>query len=170
MDVAVEQGPRYGADAPSFDDLWHALRLPMLQLAVLLIDSRDVAEEVVQDAFAALHKHSPVGNPAAYLRTSVVNGCRSVLRRRRVARAHVPFWERPGAGADEALLLAEEHRAVAVALRRLPGRQREVLVLKYWAGLDDDAIAAELGVSLGTVRSCASRGRAAIAAMLEVRS
>jgi RNA polymerase sigma factor (sigma-70 family) len=164
-DVELLESPeRMGrvTSSPDFDELWARLRLPMLQLAVLLVDDRAAAEDVVQDAFAGLHRHLPVESPAAYLRASVLNGCRSVLRRRRLARAHLPLVDRPGAGADEALTVAEEHRAVTRAMSRLPRRQREVLVLKYWAGLSDPEIAAELRVSLGTVRSCASRARATL--------
>lgn len=167
----LETAERMGrvTTSPGFDEIWARLRLPMLQLAVLLVDDRAAAEDVVQDAFTGLHRHLPVDNPSAYLRASVLNGCRSVLRRRRLARAHVPLVDRPGAGPDEALAVAEEHRAVTDAIGRLPRRQREVLVLKYWAGLSDAEIASELRVSLGTVRSSASRARTALGIQLEAQ-
>jgi RNA polymerase sigma factor (sigma-70 family) len=69
-------------------------------------------------------------------------------------------------GADDRLLLAEEHREVIAALRRLPARQREVIVLRYWSELTEQQIASTLGISLGAVKSSASRGRDAIATML----
>jgi len=65
------------------------------------------------------------------------------------------------------VLLAEEHREVLTALHRLPARQREVIVLRYWAELPEAQIATALGISLGAVKSSASRGRDAIAAMLD---
>jgi RNA polymerase sigma-70 factor (sigma-E family) len=152
--------------------LFHAHRLPMVRLARLLVDDLETAEDVVQDAFSALHRRwASIAEPEAaigYLRTSVVNGSRSVLRRRRTAHAYIwPEIDRaPGDGADAGVLLHEEHREVLDALRRLPSRQREVIVLRYWAQLTEAEIAATLGISVGAVKSTASRGRDAIAALL----
>src|SRR6476469_8074267 len=123
--------------------LFRAHRLHLVRLALLLVDDLETAEDVVKDAFTALHRRweSIAEREAAfgYLRTSVVNGSRSVLRRRRTARAH-PWPDAGGWRADDAdagLLLAEEHSEVLVALRRLPSRQREVIVLRYWAELTE---------------------------------
>ncbi len=152
--------------------LFRAHRLAMVRLARLLVDDRETAEDVVQDAFGALHRRwaALASDDAAlgYLRTSVVNGSRSVLRRRRTVRRH----PQPAADAltaepaDGRVLLAEEHRDVLAALRALPTRQREVIVLRYWAELPEAQIAATLGISVGAVKSSASRGRDAIAAVL----
>ena len=152
--------------------LFRSHRLPLVRLARLLVDDLETAEDVVQDAFSALHRRwGSIAEPNAalgYLRTSVVNGSRSVLRRRRTARAYVwPDDERLSAdSADAGLLVGEEHRAVLSALQRLPSRQREVIVLRYWAELTEAEIAATLGISVGAVKSTASRGRDAIAAQL----
>ncbi|ARQ69474.1 RNA polymerase sigma factor [Streptomyces marincola] len=161
------------ARRPDIDDLYHHSRLDLVRLALFLVDDVPTAEDVVQDAFAALlRRHGPeldaVDAPEAYLRTSVVNAARSVLRRRRTVRAHVP--ERPGHGpsADEYVLLREEHRTVLHALRRLTRRQREVLVLRYWSGLTEIQIADTLGLSPGTVKSTASRALTALRRHLEV--
>lgn len=152
--------------------LYRSHRLAMVRLARLLVDDLETAEDVVQDAFAALHRRwGSVSTPDAalgYLRTSVVNGSRSVLRRRRTLRAN-PWPDATGWRGDDAdarVLLEEEHREVLVALRKLPGRQREVIVLRYWAELTEAEIATTLGISVGAVKSSASRGRDAIAAML----
>jgi RNA polymerase sigma-70 factor (sigma-E family) len=150
--------------------LFREHRLYLVRLALLLVDDRETAEDVVQDAFAALHRrwHSIATPDAAlgYLRTSVVNGARSVLRRRRTARAY--RWPAAASvdAADAGPLLAEEHREVLAALRKLPARQREVIVLRYWGELPEAEIAAALGISVGAVKSSASRGRDAIAALL----
>ena len=176
-------GPRWSLARPAatqdsvdadrrIEHLFRAHRLAMVRLAMLLVDDRETAEDVVQDAFAALHRRWAVlsSEDAAlgYLRTSVVNGSRSTLRRRRTVRRNPP----PAAStmiadaADRDLLLAEEHREVLTALHQLPARQREVIVLRYWAELTEAQVAATLGISLGAVKSSASRGRDAIAARL----
>jgi RNA polymerase sigma factor (sigma-70 family) len=101
----------------------------------------------------------------------VVNGARSVLRRRQVARRHLRVAEPDeGPAADLALLLDEEHRQVVEALRTLPRRQREVLVLRYWSELSESEIAATLGIARGTVKSSASRGLSALEKRLGARS
>jgi len=152
--------------------LFASHRLTMVRLAVLLVDDRETGEDVVQDAFAALHRRWPAlaDREAAisYLRSCVLNGSRSVLRRRRTVRRN----PQPDAGAltvepaDGRLMQAEEHRAVLAALHRLPRRQREVIVLRYWSELPEAQIATELGISLGAVKSNAFHGRQAIAAAL----
>ncbi len=160
------------ADPAGVERLYRGQRLSMVRLALLLVDDRETAEDVAQDAFAALHRHWPAlaseDAALAYLRRCVVNGARSVLRRRRTVRRH-PQPDEASLTADSAdrrVLLAEEHREVIAALRRLPTRQREVIVLRYWSELTEPQIAHALGISVGAVKSMASRGRAAIAATL----
>src|SRR5690349_8998392 len=148
-------------------DLYRAQRLPLLRLAVLLTDDTGTAEDVVQDAFVALQRRWHAVDPAAatgYLRTSVVNGVRTLYRRRRVARRHLSVAgpEDDAPSADLAVLLTEDQREVVAALRTLPRRQREVLVLRYWSELSEAEIAAALGIARGTVKSSASRGLAAL--------
>jgi len=151
-------------------------RLAMVRLAVLLVDDLPTAEDVVQDAFAALHRNWPRlhDRDAAigYLRTSVINGSRSVLRRRRTVRLHpvADDTRLTAEGSDHGALLADEHRRVVAALRELPARQREVIVLRYWSALTETEIAKSLGISVGSVKSAASRGRDALAAILESES
>jgi len=152
-----------GADvqAPTFEQLFHTQRLPLVRLAVLLVDEQPLAEDIVQEAFAELHaRWSRLTDPhkaLAYLRTSVVNRSRSALRRRRTARAYVPPHEAPVDSPEAELVLAEDQRAVLVAVRRLPERQRQVLVLRYWSEMSEAEIADALGISRGTVKSTASR-------------
>ena len=169
-----------GAGEPKLVELYHHRRLALVRLAVLLVDDLPTAEDVVQDAFAAAYRRhgaglSGVENPDAYLNTAVVNAARSVLRRRRTFRATLPALSALSAQprvehappTDENLLIAEEHREVLAALRRLPQRQREVLVLRYWSGLSEAQIAESLDISRGTVKSTASRGLAALEKLLE---
>jgi RNA polymerase sigma-70 factor (sigma-E family) len=146
--------------------LYRSHRLGLLRLAVLLIDDPAAAEDVVQDAFLALQRRWHAVDPAAaagYLRTSVVNGARTLHRRRRVARRHLLAAVLDDApSADLAVLLSEEHRQVVDGMRKLPRRQREVLVLRYWSELSEAEIAAALGVARGTVKSSASRALSAL--------
>ncbi|MER6100072.1 sigma-70 family RNA polymerase sigma factor [Streptomyces sp. NPDC001728] len=170
---SYEDEPAYGHEPPpTLTELYRARRLDMVRLALFLVDDLHTAEDVVQDAFTALcrtHGTSLGGlqDPGAYLHTAVVNAARSVLRRRRTARAYTP--PHPGAGApvDEGLLLAEEHRHVLDALAQLTRRQREVLVLRYWSELTEAQIARTLGLSRGTVKSTASRALDALEKKLE---
>jgi RNA polymerase sigma-70 factor (sigma-E family) len=149
-------------------------RLPMIRLAAFLCGDVHAAEEIVQDAFIGLQRHwtrlDSAQAAVGYLRASVVNGTRNLYRRRDVVRRHLRVAE-PVAGpaADFALHLAEEHRDVLLALRRLPSRQREVLVLRYWSELSEAEIAAALGISRGTVKSTASRALDALEQMLKER-
>ncbi|GHB46537.1 RNA polymerase sigma24 factor [Streptomyces xanthochromogenes] len=157
-----DDGARDEEPAPNLTELYLARRLDMVRLALFLVDDLPTAEDVVQDAFAALCRSYGTSlhglqDPAAYLRTAVVNAARSVLRRRRTSRAYTPPHQGAGAPVDERLLLAEEHRQVLDAMALLTQRQREVLVLRYWSELTEAQIAETLGLARGTVKSTASR-------------
>ncbi|MFI0451515.1 SigE family RNA polymerase sigma factor [Actinomadura sp. 6N118] len=133
----------------------------LVRTAVLLTNDDELAEEVVQEAFLGLHRRwrrkGAPESPEAYLRTSVVNGCRSALRRRKVAANAKVLRPVPDVSAEAAVLLHEEQAEVLAAMERLTPRQREVLVLRFFLDLDDHAIAATLEVSRGTVSSTISR-------------
>ncbi|MEW2412778.1 sigma-70 family RNA polymerase sigma factor [Streptomyces sp. NPDC046866] len=167
-------GPGGDATRPTVSQLYHAHRLPMVRLAVLLVDDLATAEDVVQDAFTALYRRhgehvAEVDNALGYLRTAVVNTSRSVLRRRRTARAWTPPAVADVPSAEEHVVLDEAHREVLAALGRLTPRRRQVLVLRYWAELSEAEIAATLGISRGAVKSNASRALDALERILEGR-
>lgn len=132
------------------EDLYRREWAPLVRTALVLIGSMAQAEEIVQDAFLALQTtHSPVANPGGYLRTSVVNACRSVHRHRVVVdRTVIPA---PGPVVDQPDELAD-------ALRQLPWRQQAALVLRYHLDLPESEIAAALGCRPSTVRSLVKRG------------
>ena len=158
-----------------FDELYRAQWWPMLRLATGLVDSKGAAEDVVQDAFVALYRRwsslRDVAAAVGYLRTSVVNGSRSALRRRMTARRHLhSVAEPPAEGADASSVLAAEHQIVVRALAGLGDRQREVLVLRYLSGLRDAEIAEATGLTEAGVRSAASRGLAALRVSLKEHS
>jgi len=147
-------------------DLYRDHRTRMVRLAGLLVDDPNTAEDVVQEAFAGLHRHwSGLRDEEAaigYLRTAVVNGSRSVLRRRRTARDYVPPHQVNARSAESLAMLTAEHQAVVDALATLPPRQREVLVLRYYGGLSEAEIAEATGITRGTVKSTASRALDAV--------
>jgi RNA polymerase sigma-70 factor (sigma-E family) len=154
-----------------YEQQWRSL----VRLAVLLVDDVQSAEDVVQDAFVSLHRRAhTVRDPnaaLAYVRMSVVYLSRSVIRRRQTVRKHLRAVEPEATpAADHDLLLREEHQAALMAVRRLPARQQEVLVLRYWMGLSEREIAETLGISSGSVKSSASRGMAKVQQTLEGRS
>ena len=98
---------------------------------------------------------------------SVVNGARSALRHRGVVEPHAPAALPDGASAEHGAMVALEHAEVLTALRSLPVRQREVLVLRYYVDLAEADIADALGISRGAVKSHASRGMADLRTTLE---
>jgi RNA polymerase sigma-70 factor (sigma-E family) len=151
-------------------ELYAAHRLALVRLALLLADDLDTAEDIVQDAFARFAARArnlrDQGAALGYLRTSVVNGCRSALRRRRTVRAYVAPREVEPDRPDARAVLSEEHREVLRAVHRLAPRQREVLVLRYWSGLSEAEIAAACGISTGSVKSTASRALSALQQLL----
>lgn len=152
--------------------LYAAHHLSMVRLARLLVDDTASAEDVVQDAFLGLHRRqTQLRDPGAavgYIRQAVVNQARSQLRRRRTVRAHLRVAEPEiGPAADADLMLSEEHREVLAAVNKLPERQREVLILRFWSGLSEAEIADSMGVSKGTVKSQASRAMRTLQQYLE---
>lgn len=163
--------PATAADpADEVTALYEAHALGLLRLAAIMLGERQAAEDVVQDAFLglfrrwdALHDHE---RALAYVRSSVFNGCRTVLRKRTRDREFV-LVEPDAESAEARVVLGEEHREVLAALRRLPGRQREAVALRYCLDMPVDQVARAMGVAEGTVKSATSRGIAAITRMLK---
>jgi RNA polymerase sigma-70 factor (sigma-E family) len=157
----------------ALEQLYAAHWRSLVRLAVLLVRDTGLAEEIVQDAFVAVHgRWRRLRDPdkgLAYLRQSVVNRSRSALRHRAVVSRHAATLRREepaGSGADDAALVADRRAAVLSALEELPQRQREVLALRYYGDLSEAEIADTLGVSRGAVKSHASRGAAALRLLL----
>ena len=151
---------------PAFIDvpqLYERQWQPMTRLACLLMGSNAKAEEIVQEAFISLYRRQHTlrhpGAALAYVRQTIVNMCRSALRHERVVdRTTRASTLEDLPAADVAALLGVTATECLRILRELPTRQREVLVLRYWAGLSEAEIAQTLGISAGTVKSSASRG------------
>jgi RNA polymerase sigma-70 factor (sigma-E family) len=151
--------------------LWREHYRPLVRLAALLLDDVGASEEVVQDAFVRLHvgwgRLRDADRAPAWLRSAVLNGARSRLRRRQVARRHISPVPRHAESAETGALVHERHRAVIAALRRLPDRQREALALKFYLDLSEAEMAEAMGVSAGSVKTHVHRGLAALSELLE---
>jgi RNA polymerase sigma-70 factor (sigma-E family) len=143
----------------------------LLRLAALLLDDLGSCEDVVQEAFIRVHAaRSRVREPEkllAYLRQTVVNLSRSTLRRRLIGLRLLPKPMPDAASAEEGAYDVLERDALIQALRGLQRRQREVLVLRYYADMTEAQVAAALGVSIGSVKAYGSRGIEALRARME---
>jgi len=152
-------------------ELFHLHYRRLVGLARLLVDDRETAEDVVQEAFEGLYRRwRRLRDPhtaAAYLNRSVVNGARSRLRHRATERAHIL----PDAGlspsAEATGVAHDAEHALTDAVLALPRRQREVVVLRYYLDLSEEQIAEWLGVSPGSVKQHAQRATTTLQERME---
>jgi RNA polymerase sigma-70 factor (sigma-E family) len=143
----------------------------LVRLAALLVRDTPTAEEVVQDSFVAMQggwqRLRDTEKALAYLRQAVVNRSRSVLRHRTVVDKNLQKAPPDMPSAEHGALVLLERSAVVAALRGLPDRQREAIVLRYYADLSEAEIATAMGISRGAVKSHTARGMAALRNALE---
>ena len=143
----------------------------LVRLAAFLVRDTSTAEEVVQDSFVAMHgawrRLRDTDKALSYLRQSVVNRSRSVLRHRMVVDKNTPKPPPDMPSAEHGAIIQLERSAVVSALRSLPDRQREALVLRYYGDLSEAQIASVMGISRGAVKSHTARAMAALRAVLE---
>jgi RNA polymerase sigma-70 factor (sigma-E family) len=144
---------------------------PMLRLAVLL--GADDPEDVVAEAFWQLYRRwqrlRNVHAAVAYLRSVVVNLTRMQLRHLQVVRKHTEQVVDGLRSAEVEALLHDDQRVLVEALKELPPRQREALVLRYWLDLKESEIADAMKISAGAVKSHTSRGMATLTRAMEAR-
>ena len=158
--------------AASVTALYEQHALGLTRLAHVMLGDRPGAEDVVHEAFYGLYRRwdrlADPGKALQYLRSSVINGCRTQLRRPRPPGRHpadqAADITQPSAEAD--VMAGENRQAVLAAITRLPDRQREVLVLRYYLDEPESAIAASLGIAASTVRSTLHRALKALGADL----
>jgi len=143
----------------------------LVRLAAMLVRDTPTAEEVVQDSFVAMHdgweRLRDTEKALAYMRQAVVNRSRSVLRHRMVVEKNQQKPPPDMPSAEHGALALVERSAVIAALRDLPERQREAIVLRYYADLSEAEIATAMKISRGAVKSHTSRGMAALRLALE---
>ena len=150
-------------DDEGFREFVTARSPALLRTGYLLLGDRALAEDLLQTSLVKAYRHwgrvTATGSPEAYVRRIMVNERRTWWRRNpgRELVGGVP--DRPGP--DESSALAERD-AVWRAVLTLPPRTRAVLVLRYWEDLSEAETAAVLGISVGTVKSQASRALAAM--------
>ncbi len=162
--VITAEEPAIDADR-ALAELFAGHYARLVRLGVLLLRDQALAEDIVQDAYVAIHQRwhrIDQGTAPAYLARTVVNRSRSALRHRTVVARHRPEPLPHGAPADAGVLASERRDAVLDALADLPTRQREVLVLRYYLDFSERDIADALGISQGAVKSHASRGAASL--------
>ena len=155
-------------------EIYHGEYKSLVRLAVLLVHDVPTAEEVVQDAFEAMHtawrRLREEEKALSYLRQAVVNRSRSVLRHRTVVDKNAPKPAPDEPSAEQGALALIERSAVIAALRMLPDRQREAVVLRYYADLSEADIATTMGISRGAVKSHTARAMAALKTILELET
>jgi RNA polymerase sigma-70 factor (sigma-E family) len=133
----------------------------MVRLAYLVVSDTATAEEIVQDTFLAMMagrwRLRDEEKALAYLRQAVMNRSRSVIRRRIVIEKHLEKYvlDMPSAEYDAIILL--DRAAVVSALGELTDRQREAVVLRYYAGLSEVETAGAMGISQGSVKTHMAR-------------
>ncbi len=168
--AATTESEEWSADL-AVVELYSLYYRSLVRLAAMLVRDTPSAEEVVQEAFIAMHEGwhrlKDTEKALAYLRQAVVNRARSVLRHRMVVEKNAPKPAPDMPSAEHGALTMLERSAVITALRALPERQREALVLRYYADLSEAEIAAAMRISRGAVKSHTARGIAALRAALE---
>ena len=157
-------------DEREFDDFYTASFQRITGQVYAMIGDRDEAQEVVQEAFVRAWAHrrklEKAEHPEAWVRTTAYRI--AVSRWRRTVRGRRPA-DRALAAPTSTAPPTEAHVALVAALRRLPEAQRQALVLHHIADLPVHAVARQVGVPEGTIKARLSRGRAALAALLDDR-
>ncbi|MGW7199170.1 SigE family RNA polymerase sigma factor [Streptomyces chryseus] len=167
----VEDAMTAGTTVDHLTETYRAHYRSLLGLAALLLDDTASCEDVVQEAFIRVHSaRNRVRDPQktlAYLRQTVVNLSRSALRRRILGLKLLSKPMPDMASAEEGAYDQLERDALIKAMRGLQRRQREVLVLRYFADMTEAQCAETLGISLGSVKAYGSRGIAALRVAME---
>ena len=150
----------------------HALGLT--RMALIMVGDRPTAEDIVQEAFCGLHRRwDKLRDPAkalSYVRSAVLNGCRTEFRRTRASLGGDEAQLPPAWSAESVALAQQERQEVLLALLKLPARQREALLLRYFLELTEADTARAMGISRGTAKSTVSRGLAALRVLLKEES
>ena len=175
--TAVSRERRREADAAHQDalvaELFTAEATNLVRMARFFVDDRTAAEDLVQEAFIRLARSAyrirDADRSVAYLRSIVLNLARDHNRRGLVSLRHRPPAEIEPAGVEELVTGRDDQRALLGALRELPRRQRDCLVLRYYLDLAVQEIADTLELSPNSVKTHLQRGLRALESTLEDR-
>ena len=152
-------------------EIYHGEYRPLVRLAMLLLYDVPAAEKVVQDAFVATHEAwrrlRDADKALTYLRREVVSRSRSALRHPATAGHRAPEQDTDEPSAQSQAVALLERSVLAAALRGMPARQREAIVLRHYARLSEAETAATMGISRGAVKSHTARGMATLRQALE---
>jgi len=147
----------------------------LLRLAVVMVGDREAAEDAVQDAFVSLHSNmSKLRDPEAaeaYVRSAVLNRCRSWVRRQVTQRAERPLLlvqSGPSKSTEETIVVRDEVGSLVTAMRTLPRRQREALACRFVLELSVAETADLLEISEGSVKTHTHRGLQTLQQRIEV--
>jgi RNA polymerase sigma factor (sigma-70 family) len=156
------------------DTLFRRHYTGLLRLAVVMLGDREAAEDAVQDAFASLHRNwRALREPdvaESYLRSTVLNRCRSWIRRQVTQRAARPLMlvRQHQQSAEDTIVDRDEAVSLVTVMRTLPRRQREVLACRYVLELSVEETARVLSISEGSVKTHSHRGLKALEQRIEV--
>lgn len=174
-DVVTTTADPYTDRDDAVDALFRRHCSDLVRLAFCLLGDRGASEEVVQDAFLALHRHwwglRAYTSAVPYLRAAVVNGCRSRQRRMVRARALTAALRPLGTAvtsSEESAMVNDEQARIAAAVWRLPERQREVLVCRFYLEMSASQTADLLQIGPGSVSTHTQRGLASLARLMGV--
>lgn len=153
---------------PPFDEelieLYRTYAADLLEMLWVFVGDKATAEDLVHEAFIRVHRAHPAFEHGdrwrAYLRTTAFNLARSGFRRQVVALRYRQSQAPPASSPEVDVVLTENQQEVARALRKLPARQRQCIVLRYWSDLGDHEVADELGISVNSVKTHLRRGMA----------
>jgi len=172
--TAVEELPAFETFEGALVELYRDHAKELVEMVWVFVGDKATAEDVVQEAFLRLHRAWPrldhTRSLAGYLRTTAFNLARSGFRHRMVALRHRPSAPPDATSAEVGAILREDQQEVADAIRRLPRRQRECVVLRYWADQSDREIGVSLGLSPNSVKTHIRRGLASLEQRLGRRS
>jgi RNA polymerase sigma-70 factor (sigma-E family) len=170
LDAIPVMGIDWDADR-AVTELYSTHYPSLVRLAALLIGDVATAEEVVEDSFAAMHsgwrRLCGSDKVLSYLRQSVVNRSRSVLQHRVVADRIAPEPSAEMLNAEHGAIVPLERSAIVAALRALPPRQREALVLRYYGDMSEAQVASVMGLSRGSVKTHTASAMSALRSILE---
>ena len=173
LDAIPLMGIDWDADR-AVTELYSTHYQSLVRLAALLIRDVATAEEVVQDSFVAMHsvwrRLGDSDKALSYLRRSVVNRSRSVLRHRGVADRNAPELPADMPNAELGSIVLLERSAVVAALRTLPPRQCQALVLRHYGDMSEAQIASVMGISRGSVKTHMACAMSALRSILKAET